>query len=278
MLVSEALKSFVEDYIWQHGFSEKTAKNYEWALNSFIKANDDLPLIEITQEHVKFWRKYMEHHQYTVGATNAFLYRLRKFLQYWSKVYDLKIIPNEIVIPKKNKPIPKFLSVEEIDRLIKFSDLREKAMFSIMYASGIRIGELVKLRRKDIMLDTIKVRGKGGAERIAFLDGRAQMYLTAYLKTREDSGAFLFYSRKSAGLKTGRIQQLIKQNAVKAGITKTVSPHVLRHSFATHMVQNGCGAFHLQKMLGHADIATTQIYVHLGSKDLRSAYTQFHKA
>lgn len=278
MLVSQACKEFVEDYIWLHGFTVKTAQNYQWSTNSFIKAVGDIPITEISQAHIKSWRRFMESHQYEVGAVNAFLYRLRKLLCYYEKKLDLSIEPSEIIIPKKNKPIPKYLSIEEVTSLINSADIRGKAMISILYASGIRVGELCKLRRKDIYGDTIKVRGKGNRERIAFLDKTALRYLDMYLSRRIDTNPFVFPSRKGGGIKTQMVQQIVKEAGFKAGIPKIVTPHVLRHSFATHMVQNGCGAFHLQKMLGHADISTTQIYVHLGSKDLRTAYTQFHKA
>lgn len=278
MRLSKAYYVFAEDYIWMHGYTDKTASNYKWAINSFIKAVDDLPITEITQDHVKLWRKYMGEHQYEIGAVNAFLYRFRKLLSHFAEKYALAINPDEIIIPKKKKPIPKFLTLDEIHDLIRVSEPREKAMFSLMYASGIRVGELVKLRRKDVYGDTIKVRGKGNRERIAFLDTECQRLLKSYLNLRTDPCPFLFYSKKCNGIKVGRVQQLIKVNAIKAGINKTVSPHVLRHSFATHMVQNGCGAFHLQQLLGHADISTTQIYVHLGSADLRKAYSKYHNA
>lgn len=278
MRLSKAYYTFAEDYIWLHGYTEKTALNYKYAITSLMKAIGDINLFQLDQEDIKEWRRYMDKHQYEVGAINAFLYRIRKILEFYEDKHQLKIKPSEIIIPKKNNPIPKFLTIEEVHLLIKHSDLREKAIFSLLYASGLRVGELVKLRRKDVYGDTIKVRGKGNRERIAFLDEASLKYLRDYLASRDDPCPFLFYSKKCNGLKIGRIQQLIRINALKAGINKTVSPHVLRHSFATHMVQNGIGAFHLQKLLGHADISTTQIYVHLGSADLRDAYSRFHHA
>ncbi len=282
MLISIALNGFIEDYIWQHGYGEKTANNYRWSLNSFIKANEDLPIAQITQEHVKSWRRYMDRNQYAVGAVNAYLYRFRKLLTYYSKQTDLMIDPTEIIIPKKNKPIPKFLSIEEVNALINACDSRGKAVVSLLYASGIRVGELVQLRKNDIYGETMKIRGKGGIERIAFVDERARQYIQEYLQSRTDKCPYLFYSRKrqcdNLGLGVAQIQSDIRKTARLAGIEKTVTPHVLRHSFATHMIQTGCGAFHLQRRLGHADISTTQISVHLGSADLKSAYKQFHTA
>lgn len=278
MCLTEAYYLFAEEYIWLHGYTDKTANNYRWAINSFVKAVGDLEITEINQDHIKMWRKYMDQHQYEIGAVNAFLYRMRKFLDFFSTRYALAINPQEIIIPKKKKPIPKYLSIEEVHKLIEVAELREKSIYSLLYASGIRIGELTKLRKTDVYGDTIKVRGKGGRDRIAFLDKTSQRLLKSYLESRSDACPFLFYSKKCKGLGVTRIQDLIRRDGISAGIEKTVTPHVLRHSFATHMIQNGCGGFHLQQLLGHADISTTQIYVHLGSRDLRKAYSQFHNA
>lgn len=274
MTVSQALTRFVEDYIWQHGYAKSTSDNYRWSLTSFTKACGDIPIAQITQDHIKSWRQHMERNNYTVGAINAFLYRMRKFLKYYSTSLELQINPDEIVIPKKDKPIPKYLTRGEINQLIDAGDLREKAIVSLLYASGIRVGELVKLRRSDIQGDFIKVRGKGRIERVAFLDAKAQKHLQAYLKVCPKC-QFLFPSKKGGGLHVQQIQIIVRHLGEQA-LNKQITPHMLRHSFATHMVQNGCGAFHLQKMLGHADISTTQIYVHLGSADLKSAYNKFH--
>lgn len=275
MVVSAAYYLFVEDYIWQHGYSQKTADNYKWAINSFIKAVGDLPLSSITKEHVKAWRRYMDSNNYSIGAVNCFLYRFRRLIRYYAKTLPLSIDPEDIIIPKKNKPMPKYLTPEEIQLLMENGGIRERAIISILYASGIRVGELTRLRLKDVQGDFLKIRGKGNIERMGFMDAQAQTCLREYLNTRTDSCPFVFPSKKGGGLHVQQIQIIVRRLGLDV-LGKQITPHVLRHSFATHMVQNGVGAFHLQKMLGHADISTTQIYVHLGSADLKAAYKKFH--
>jgi len=274
MRLRSALHQFIEDYIWQHGYSKSTEDNYKWAVNSFIKAVGNKEIFKINQEDIKAWRKSMDSQQVSVSSVNAFLYKFRLLLEYYAKSQKLSINPKEIIIPKKPSTIPKVITREQIQELIERAPLREKVIISLLYSNGIRVGELVKLRKTDISGDIMKIRGKGNRERIAYIDVRSKALLETYLALRTDTCPFLLYSRKVKGLGTSRVQQLIKQLGQELGIQ--VTPHVLRHSFATHMVQAGCGTFHLKEMLGHAHISTTQIYVHLNDLDIRQAYKSFH--
>lgn len=273
--LTEALSLFVEDYLWQKGYSVHTEKNYVWAVNSFIKACGDKQVNEITQEDIKKWRRWMETNDYTIGAVNSFLYRIRLLLRWCGHKEVLSIVPDDIVIPKKEKKLPKTLTRDQIITLLEKAKPREKAMILLMYSSGIRVGELCSLKRSDIVGTMMKVRGKGRKERLAFVDPEAQKALVSYLKTRKDTSPALFYSKKCNGLKVGSAMNTIKKLSRECGIPATC--HVFRHTFATDMIREGCGAFHLQKMLGHEHISTTQMYVHLNDKDIHRAYAKYHK-
>jgi len=276
-LLSVAIRQYIDTYIWQHNYSHKTTKNYEWAVSSFLKAVEDKPITEITQADIITWRRYMESKQYTIGAVNAYLYRVRCLLKYYGKHLKLSIDPDEIIIPKKEKKLPKVLTRDQIIQLVSHADLRGQVIIAVLYSSGIRVGELSRIKIRDIIGDTIKVRGKGSKERLVFLDDQTLALIQTYLKTRNDVSPFLLYSKKGSGLGISAIQRIVRDAGRRAGIGD-VTPHVLRHSFATHMVQQGCGAFHLQKILGHEHISTTQIYVNLGDKDVYNAHKKFHKA
>lgn len=273
----QALEQFKKDYIWAHGYAGSTADNYVWAVNSFIRAVGSIKLESVTLEDIYTWREHMESWQYSVNVINCYLYRMRLLLRYYSKTRSLMIVPDDIVIPRKTTSLPKFLTKEELRRLLEACGLREKAIVAVLYSQGIRVGELCQIRRKDIQGDMVKIRGKGGKEALVILDSCAQHFLTEYLQTRTDSSPFLFYSMKHKGLGKSRVQKLVREAGEKAGLDKIVTPHVLRHSFATHMAQAGCGAFQLQGLMRHSHISTTQVYVHLTGQDNRQAYNRFHE-
>lgn len=276
MVISESVRAYCDDYIWQKGYTKSTADNYTWASNSFIKACGDIELSQMTMEHVITWRKYMESNTYETSAINCNLYKLRCLLRYYQSRIKLQINPNDIIIPKKKKTIPKHLTVGQVSQLLHNADTRGKAIIALLFASGIRVGELCQLRKKDIIGDCIKVRGKGNIERLAFIDDQALKYLNDYLKTLDGSSQYLFPSDKGGGIGVSTVQKMFKD--VSNELDFDCSAHVLRHTFATMLAQNGCGAFHLQKLLGHAHISTTQIYIHLSGQDIKDAYTQYHSS
>lgn len=280
MNLNEATDAFIEDYIWAHGYVTATEENYRLAVNSFIKAVGDIKLTKVTLEHVKKWRRWMERHHYEINSVNSYMYRFRLLIRYYNRKIGLgmKLQADEIIVPKRRHSLPRFLTVEEVDRMIEVADLREKAIIAVLYDSAMRVGELIQLRKSDVQGDTIRVRGKGNKERMVFIHERAKPLLKAYLDSRTDSCPFLFYSYRKGGLGKVMIQHNVKQLGIKAGIEKVCTPHVLRHSMATHLAQAGISPFHLQRLLGHAHISTTQIYVHLGGKDVHDEYLKKYKS
>lgn len=275
MLFSQAVELFCSDYAWQKGYAKSTVDNYRWMCTSFLSAVEDMPITALSKEELVRWRLYMQSKQYEVNAVNAYLYKFRRIMTHYSKL-GLKLAPEDIIIPKKQQKTPRYLTKEEIDRLISVGDLREKALISLLYCSGLRVGELVKVRRKDIRGDMLLVHGKGGKEGMGFIDERADIHIKNYLASRTDSNPFLFYSYKKQGITVSCVQHLVRELGIKAGIEVRVTPHVLRHSLATHLAEAGIGSFHLQKILRHAHISTTQIYVHVSGKSVKDAYFNYH--
>jgi len=198
----------------------------------------------------------------------------------------------DIDIPRFGRKLPSFLTVEEVDRLLAAPDkrvprgLRDAAMLETLYASGLRVSELVRLRLRDLNFDAgyLLACGKGRKERLVPLGEVAIAGVRTYLETarahflrgRATTSDTLFLSNRGRGMTRQGFWKLLGQYAVAAGIHKNISPHKLRHSFATHLVERGADLRAVQAMLGHADIGTTEMYLHLGRAHLRTVYDKFH--
>ena len=192
--------------------------------------------------------------------------------------------------PRAWPALPKFLSLDEVDRLIAQPDvatsrgLRDRAMIELLYASGLRISELANARLENFNFDerVLRVTGKGNKTRLVPVGRKACDALAAYLSTerpklvKRRSGSEIFLSERGAKLTTARIWQIVKNHAHRAGLEKNVYPHLLRHSFATHLLGNGADLRIIQEMLGHADISTTQVYTHVDQQRLKAVHRQFH--
>ncbi|MBC8214765.1 MAG: site-specific tyrosine recombinase XerD [Candidatus Marinimicrobia bacterium] len=193
--------------------------------------------------------------------------------------------------PKLEKKLPIVLSVEEIDRIIKSVDLekkislRDRALLSLLYASGLRVTELVKLKLTNILQEEqlIRVIGKGDKERIVPIGGRALKHLSEYVEAvrpvlarKGNSRGYIFLNQRGTPLTRMTVWNIIKENTIKAGIKKKISPHTFRHSFATHLLEGGADLRAVQEMLGHVDISTTQIYTHLDKHTLKEIHQECH--
>lgn len=277
MLISKALVQFVSEYCFDHAYSKATIDNYRLAVGCFVKAVGDVQTSKITLETIRDFRQYMEAHNRDRNGVVSYLYKLRCFLRWVDKTEHLNLPLSDMVIPKRRKTLPNYLTTEEIEKLMKCADIRERAIVSLLYSTAMRVGELTQVRIKDIHGNTIKIRGKGDSERVVFVDETAAHYLKQYLDNRKDSSPFLFYSFKGTGLGKSRIQKLIHDLGIRAGMDKPVTPHVFRHSNATDLMKNGVGLRYIQEYLGHADISTTQIYTHVAQPDLTDAFHKGHK-
>ena len=217
---------------------------------------------------------------------------IRGFHQYLCQLRITKNDPSQLLVPPRlTRSIPTTLIVEEVNQIIQSVDLnkkfalRDQAILSMLYASGLRVTELVDLKLKNIMMEEglIRVFGKGGKERIVPFGKIALTFLKLYLKLLRPSSSkkiksqgILFLNHRGGKLTRMAIWNILHENTIRAGINKKVSPHVLRHSFATHLLEGGADLRSVQEMLGHSDITTTQIYTNIDKIYLKEIHKQFH--
>lgn len=301
MLFSKAKVDFLEHLEIEQNRSQKTIANYDHYLTRLSDfAGEDLKVGDINVELLRKWRLWLNRLGTNVSdelqknTQNYHLTALRSFLKYCSKRDIPALAPDKVELAKVVRKQVTFLSPEELARLFERPDistlngLRDRAILELLFSSGLRVSELVALDRDHINLKRreFMVRGKGQKDRPVFISEETAEWIRRYLDRREDNVKPLFM--RSAGNKkisldgnfhrlTARsIQRLVSRYALMAGITKHVSPHTLRHSFATDLLMNGADLRSVQAMLGHSNIATTQIYTHVTDPHLKSIHQKFH--
>lgn len=302
MYISELIIDFVEHLEVERGRSQKTAENYHLYLQRLVEFAGDIPVSKITSEIVRKYRLWLNRYENGAGEglsplTQSYhLIALRSFLAYCSKRDIETLTPEKIELPKVKRKQVSFLSGDETERLIDSietntpQDLRDRAIVELLFSSGLRVSELCNLNRDHINLKRgeFMVRGKGQKDRPVFISPEASEWLAAYLDTRTDTAIPLFI--RYSGFKTGdskgesfrltprSVQRIVQHYAKLAGITKKVSPHTLRHSFATDLLMNGADLRSVQSMLGHSNISTTQVYTHVTDQHLREVHQKFHRS
>ena len=210
---------------------------------------------------------------------NYYLIALRGFLKYLVRREIKSLAPEKIELAKVGERSLNLISSEELKRLLEtpkgkdLKSLRDKAILELLFSTGLRVSELCALNSDiDLKKDEMSVRGKGDKVRVVFFSDSAKNIIKEYLSKRKDMSEALFVSlnskKENSRLTTRSVERLVKQSAIKAGITKKVTPHIIRHSFATDLLENGADLRSVQIMLGHADISTTQIYTHMTDKHL----------
>ena len=217
---------------------------------------------------------------------------IRGFHQYLYQFGKTKENPSQLLPPPRlSRKIPVTLQVEQINSIIHSVDmekkyaLRDKALLSLLYASGLRVSELIELKLKNLIITdgVIRVLGKGNKERIVPVGNIALSHIQNYLSNlrvelsaKGKSQGILFLNSRGNKLTRMSIWNILQENTIKAGINKKVSPHILRHSFATHLLEGGADLRAVQEMLGHADITTTQIYTNIDKTYLKEIHKQYH--
>jgi site-specific recombinase XerD len=300
MYMSELLLDYIEHLEVEGGRSAHTAENYTLYLERFIEFTNDITVDKITSEVIRKYRLWLNRYKNNnddelATITQSYhLIALRGFLNYLSKRNIPSLSPEKIDLPKVSRKQVTFLHYDEIERLLEQIDtstetgLRDRAIIELLFSSGLRVSELVNLNRDHI--NTIRrefmVRGKGQKDRPVFISESASHHVDNYLKVRTDSLPPLFInnSRNNIATTSGdyrrlgarSIQRIINKYTRLAGITKHVSPHTMRHSFATDLLMNGADIRSVQVMLGHSNISTTQIYTHVTDEHLREVHEKFH--
>lgn len=241
---------------------------------------------EIDQHHVIDFLAFKDKEDYAVSSICRALIAIKVFFRFLKREGYLSQNVTELLdSPKIWQLIPDVLSVEQMDLLLSQPDgshltgARDRAILELLYASGLRVSELCDLRLTDTDETTVRVRGKGGKERIVPLGKKASLAIDAYLSYREDGReGYLFANKKGKALSRVTIWRMVKKYVQLAGITKTIFPHTFRHSFATHLLDNGADLRVIQELLGHASVASTDRYTHVSISHLQEAFTKFHPA
>lgn len=268
-------------------YSTNTIESYK---RDLIKFNNycNKKCNSINENDIKEYLKYISNESKTSVARNiSSLRSYYKFLMI-EKIINKNCMEN-IEIPKLDKKIPKALDEEDIDKLLEIKlvdnySYRNKAMIELMYATGLRVSELVNLKIHDIDLDMALVRtmGKGSKERIIPIGDYALYYISEYINNYRDSmlkkeyNDYLFLNNHGKKMTRQGFFKILKKVAEENGIKKDFSPHTLRHSFATHLLNHGADLRSIQELLGHSDISTTQIYTKVSNKVLRENYDEYH--
>ncbi len=301
MYLSEAIDDFIDSVEVEGGRSKSTAENYRLYLERFVEFADDLKVSSIKGETVRKYRLWLNRYENDKGqelstTTQSYhLIALRRLLVYLSKRDIESLDPSKIELPKTSRSEVTFLYYDEIERMLeaisgdKESDLRDRAIIELLFSSGLRVSELVNLNRDNVNTERreFMVRGKGKKDRPVFISKNAAEQIENYLNARQDSLVPLFinYSRRNTTptndgnykrLSARSVQRIIDKYAKLAGITKHVSPHTMRHSFATDLLMNGADLRSVQSMLGHANISTTQVYTHITDSHLKEIHDKFH--
>ena len=280
----------------------KTIINYQLYLERFIDFAGDIPVDKITSELIRQYRLWLNRYKndntgesLSLITQSYHLIALRGLLTYLSRRDIKSLAADKIILPKTVRKQVNFLQYDEVLRMIEQiptdteSGLRDRAIVELLFSSGLRVSELVNLNRDHINLTRreFMVRGKGQKDRPVFISKGAAEHVSTYLDSRTDNlpALFLSYSKRTATPSTSgdyrrlsarSIQRMVSQYARLAGITKHVSPHTMRHSFATDLLMNGADLRSVQSMLGHSNISTTQVYTHVTDQHLKDIHERFH--
>ena len=304
--IQDMKQQFLEYIEIEKGRGLKTVENYDRYLTRFISFTKVKSPNDITDNVVREFRLWLNRQEgsKTKGLAsgtmkkktqNYYLIALRAFLKYLARMSVKSLPPERIELAKVPERSLDLITIEELGRLLdapdttKLRGLRDRTIMELLFSTGLRVSELCALPREiNMKLDELSVRGKGDKIRVVFLSEESKKWLKQYLDKRDDMEEALFIQiagrgveklsqrRDSLRLTSRSVERIIKHYAIKAGISKKVTPHVIRHSFATDLLRNGADLRSVQMLLGHANIGTTQIYTHVTDSELKNIHKKFH--
>ncbi len=297
--LSGLVRQFLEYTEIEKGRSIKTIENYDRYLKRFLEFSKLESPKGITDEVVREYRLWLN--RQTAGVKggraetlkkrtqNYYMIALRAFLKYLMRMGIQSLPPERIELAKIPERSLDLITTDELERLMSapsegdLKSLRDRALLELFFSTGLRVSELCSLSRElDLSRDEFSVRGKGEKVRVVFLSSTAKTAVKAYLDKRPDMEDAMFINiagksgEKERRLTPRSVERIVKHYATKAGISKKVTPHVIRHSFATDLLSNGADLRSVQALLGHANIATTQIYTHVTDTHLKEIHKSFH--
>ncbi len=300
MSIQDCLKDYLIHLEIEKNRSLKTIENYTRYLQRFFTWGDVQKVHQITPDLIHQYRLYLNRYETENGeplkktTQNYHIIALRAFLKYLQKRDVDALSPEKLDVGNTPHREVDFLDFDEVSRLIDAADgkdiksIRDRTILELLFSTGLRVSELVSLNRENIDLTKkeFSIQGKGGKRRIVFISDDAANMIHTYINQRTDIDPALFVrhgrgrtahaKKESLRLTPRTIQRIVKHYTTKAGITKSVHPHTLRHSFATDLLSNGADIRSVQAMLGHASITTTQIYTHVTNNQLKDIHKKFH--
>ena len=290
--IMQALVREFTDYLYiEKRHSSHTVDGYRRDISRFVSFNSQASLKSITPSDIREFLLSLHNQGLSSRSIARSLSSLKSFFKYLVAENLIGENPVETLeTPKIWRKLPKTISLNQVESLLNQPDvdtslgLRDKAMLEVLYATGVRVSELISLKLNDLNLEVgfLRSYGKGGKERVIPLGEVAQSYLKAYLAEgrpkllKGTSCPALFISQRKGPMTRQAFWKILKHYVLKAGISITVSPHTLRHAFATHLLERGADLRSVQQMLGHSDISTTQIYTHVVQKRLREVFEKCH--
>lgn len=288
-MVDDNINDYVDYLVLERRYSNNTVDSYKKEIINF-KNYIKKDLLLITSSDIENYLKYLSKNNLSEKTISHYITCLKEFYKFLQLNDLINNNPLEFISsPKTPKNLPKVLTKEEVNLLLSFNpnnslEFRNKAMIELLYDSGIRVSELVNIKLSDLDLinSTLKTMGKGSKERIIPIGEYACSVLEIYINNyrndilKKRNSDYLFPSKKENHITRNGFFIILKDIAKKVGIKNTLSPHTLRHSFATHMLDNGADLRSIQELLGHSNISTTQIYTHVSNKHLRDVYDKFH--
>ncbi|MEJ8542874.1 site-specific tyrosine recombinase/integron integrase [Methanothermobacter wolfeii] len=279
----------IEEYLIEleiRNYSPNTIKTYKSIIKNFYEFLMDEGDLYDDRRVLRSFKRYIQYLKRDKNVTQNYIYLVTVVVKKFFEFSEINCL-EEVQAPKRTKSLPKSLSEEDVRKLIDavevsddgselhvFIRTRDRLILSLLYSSGLRVSELVSLRINDIDLQdrTIRIRGKGDKDRIVLFDENTRHLLEDYLQKRVYESDYLFLNRFGDPLTPRYVQMMIKNYARKAGINKKVTPHILRHSFATHLLKNGVDIRAIQQLLGHSNLSTTQIYTSVDMQTLKNVY------
>ncbi len=282
------LRSFLNYLLVDKGLSNNTVKAYEADISSFFQwlDNEDLKYKNLQEDHINKYISFLFQRKMRSSSVNRKISSIKSFYIFLVKRNFLKNSPlNDLVTPKQEKYLPESMSEAEVDKLLNSPDVsnkienRDKAMIEMLYATGMRISELVNLKITDVDMKrcVVKVFGKGSKERLVPFGETALDSLKSYLNDREQSSSKeIFLSNRGKKMTRVAFWQRVKIYLIRENLKNSISPHTLRHAFATHLLNRGADLRSVQLLLGHSDLSTTQIYTHIAKQRLSDVLKKHH--
>ena len=291
--MEKEIDKFIEYLKYQRNYSDFTCNNYKKDLNeynSFILSNK-INYKNMDYNDAKEYVIYLNKKNDAKSTISRKLSSLRTFYKYL--VLNNKVESNPFLLvssPKKEKRIPKFINYNNMEEILNVPNIktkegqRERVILEVLYASGVRVSELVNIKLKDIDFSNknILIFGKGSKERLVSFGDYALEYINLYLKEGRNllldgvKSDYLIVGKKSEKLTTRRVEQIIDDIIKRTSIKLNITPHMFRHTFATHLLDNGCELLVVQELLGHASLSSTEIYTHVSNEHLREVYLKCH--